>query len=326
MIFVKEEYFYEIANFVCKFNENNLMDLFDEIVYPAFTSQKNWKVKQGNFFFKDVQLINLDEKSEKTLALVGRFVRDTVLKSPQRYNYESGDLIQGEQEMQTSPSAIFVLILNNHRLIYLKETAYAPTIEMFRKTALTFLRRETRSHMEALPKEHRQEFIQQYGLPDLRITPLTSKQSLASFVRSYNLLETVKITLKSRNNDEINNADFIDSLQEISESVNSKATVLTYQNTDGLDKEEMIEQIEKTTKHTNQHVQLIGRSLTGEVVKGDNDNFKIVQSISGVDLGQLKNTAKSLFKRLKKLKENKSISLPETESNVKEKLENLNCD
>lgn len=142
--------------------------------------------------------------------------------------------------------------------------------------------------MEALPKEHRQEFIQQYGLPDLRITPLTSKQSLASFVRSYNLLETVKITLKSRNNDEINNADFIDSLQEISESVNSKSTVLTYQNTDGLDKEEMIEQIEKTTKHTNQHVQLIGRSLTGEVVKGDNDNFKIVQSISGIDLGQLK--------------------------------------
>ena len=88
----------------------------------------------------------------------------------------------------------------------------------------------------------------------------------------------------------------------------------------------MIEQIEKTTKHTNQHVQLIGRSLTGEVVKGDNDNFKIVQSISGIDLGQLKNTAKSLFKRLKKLKENKSISLPETESNVKEKLDNLNCD
>ena len=52
---MKEEYFYEIANFVCKFNENDLMDIFDEIVYPAIHTQKNWKVKQGNFFFKDVQ-------------------------------------------------------------------------------------------------------------------------------------------------------------------------------------------------------------------------------------------------------------------------------
>ncbi len=39
-----------------------------------------------------------------------------------------------------------------------------------------------------------------------------------------------------------------------------------------------------------------------------------------------KSFPKLKFKRLKKLKENKSISLPETESNVKEKLDNLNCD
>lgn len=323
---MKNEYFYEIANFVCKFNENNLMDLFDEIVYPAFTSEKNWKVKQGNFFFKDVQLVNLGDKSEKTLALVGRFVRDTVLKRQQIYNYESSSLVQDESAMQTSPSAIFVLILNNHRLIYLKETSHAPTVEMFRKTALTFLRRNTKYYMEAMPKEERLEFIQEYGLPDLRITPLTSKQSLASFIRSYNLLETVKITLKTRNNDEINNADFIESLQEISESLNSKSTTLIYQNKEGLDKEEMIEQIQETTKHTNQYVQLVGLSSTGEVVKGDNDNFKIIQSISGISLGELKKVAKSLFKKVKKLKEDNSISLPKTEDSVKEKLDNLNCD
>lgn len=324
---MKNEYFYEIANFVCKFNKHNLMDLYDEVVLPAFTTKDNWRLKKGNFFFTDVQLIELENKDEKTVAIVGRFIRDTVLKRDQVYDQNSGKVIHDPKTLRSSPSSVFVLILNNHRLIYLKETPYAPTLEMFRETAITFLRRRTRDYSKTLLDDHKKDFLINYGLPDLRITPLTSKKGLADFVRTYKVLQTVKITLKARNNDEIDNADFIDSLQERSEAVGSNSTTLLYQNKDeGLDKEKMIEQIQDTTKHTNQHVQLIGLSKENEVIKGDNENFKIVQSISDITLSDVKDVAIKLFDKIKKLKSDRTIHLPRTEKVVQDKINKINAD
>ena len=136
-------YTYELANFVCKFNSHNLMDMLHEVVIPAFTIEDTWKVKRGNFFFQSTQIVELPNQSEKTFAIIGRFIRDTKLTSTQIYDYETKELISQKDSIQTSPSALFVLILNNHRLIYLKETPHAPTLEMFKETCQTFFRRKT---------------------------------------------------------------------------------------------------------------------------------------------------------------------------------------
>lgn len=321
------EYSYELANFVCKFNKYNLMDLYDQVVKPAFLNEDIWKVKKGKFFFSDVQIVELSNEDERTLAITGRFIRDTVLRRKQRYDRKTKTLIQDEQTLQSSPSSIFVLILNNHRLIYLKETPHAPTVEMFRETCYTFLSRRTRDYAKQLGDDQRKKFITEYGLPDLRITPFTSEESLTKFIQEFSVLNTVKITLKPRNNDDIDNADLIDSLHDISESLGSSSTQLIYHNKeDGLDKEKMIEQIRDTTKHTNQLVQLSGLSQENTVLKGDNTNFKIVKYIKDINLSDIKNVANKLFEKVKDLKSSNTIKLPSTEKSLQQKIDVIDID
>ena len=63
-------YTYELANFVCKFNSHNLMDMLHEVVIPAFTIEDTWKVKRGNFFFQSTQIVELPNQS----ALLHKYV------------------------------------------------------------------------------------------------------------------------------------------------------------------------------------------------------------------------------------------------------------
>lgn len=311
---------FEIANFVCKFNENNLMDLFEEVVLPAFHRDDKWKISNGTFFFKDVSLINYQTNDELYYALAGKFIRNTVLRRQQYHDDITGELIQDDQSLPSSPSAFFVLILNNHRLIYLKETKNAPTLEMFRSTAETFLKRETRDYASSLTKESKKEFLLNFGLPSVRITPLTSDVRLAEFIKSYKKLETVKVTLKVRN-DENDYAGFIDELQERSTTANSQSTNLLYENKNkGLNKDVITQQLSDLTQQGNQTVRLVGLSENDEVLKGDNENFKILQSINGIDLKNISSTTKSLIKRFTNLVDKKQITIPKTKQSVLNKL------
>lgn len=313
---------YEIANFVCKFNENNLMDLFEEIVLQAFHRKDTWKIKSGTFFFKDVQFTEYQHDSEEVLyAITGRFIRNTFLRREQYLDEQTNELIQDTKVLATSPSAFFVLILNNHRLMYLKETRHAPTLEMFRSTTETFLKRETRDYLNYLEPLSRKNFIETYGLPSLRITPLSSETKLAEFIKSYKKLETVKVTLKARN-DENDHAGFIDVLQNKSDAVDSQSTNLVYENKkDGLNKEQITHQLSDLTKQGNQTIKLIGLSEKDEILKGNNENFKITQSINGLDLTNVKKSASKLMIRFIDLIKKGQITIPKTDDKVLKKLE-----
>lgn len=191
---------------------------------------------------------------------------------------------------------------------------------MFRSTAETFLKRETRDYASSLPKESKRDFLLDFGLPSVRITPLTSDVRLAEFIKSYKKLETVKVTLKIRN-DENDYAGFIDELQERSAAANSQSTNLLYENKDkGLNKDVITQQLSDLTQQGNQAVRLVGLSENDEVLKGDNENFKIIQSINGIDLKNISATAKSLIKRFSNLIEKKQITVPKTKDSVIQKL------
>ncbi|NHB58907.1 hypothetical protein G9F32_12895 [Acinetobacter sp. 194] len=321
---MKNSYDFEVANFVCKFNDFNLMDLFEEITLNAFYRIDKWKIKNGTFFFKDVKFIEYESDKERIYALTGRFIRNTFLKREQYHDETTGELVQDTKVLPSSPSATFVLILNNHRLIYLKETKHAPTLDMFKSTAETFLKRETKDYLLSLDQGSKKDFIQKYGLPSVRITPLTSEVRLSEFIKSYKKLETVKVTLKVRN-DENDHSGFIDVLQEKSDAADSKSTNLLYENKDnGLNKEAITKQLSDLTRQGNQSIRLIGKSNTDETLKGDNENFKIIQSINGLDLKNIAQTGKKLVQRFIKLIDLGQITVPETKSEVIQKLEKHN--
>ena len=122
------------ANFICRFgDEKVLLDYAEEIVIPAFTHDTYVRSygKHTHYHFYKVKFVKLDEIAGiPVFALAGRFVKDTMLTRHQVFEEQVG-LIQDEQEMRSSPSAFFVLILNNHRLIYFPETPHAPEFNSF---------------------------------------------------------------------------------------------------------------------------------------------------------------------------------------------------
>lgn len=317
-------YTYELANFVCRFNQHKLMDMFQEIVLPAFTIENNWKVKRGNLFFQSVQLVQLPNQNEKTLAIIGRFIRDTKLTSTQIYDYESKELVPQKDSIQTSPSALFVLILNNHRLIYLKETPHAPTLEMFKETCKTFLRRQTRLYAESLLDDARKEFISTYGLPDIDVTPLNTKESLEDFLKEYKTIHSIKITLKKRNDELQFRDDLIRKAQQKTDYMKSSTTTLSFSNKkDGLDFDQTKEQLVEATEQGNQGILIEGVNSFGDHLKGNNDKFKVTKYISGIDLNNIVSSASALYKSFTKLTQKREIIVPPTEVSVKNKIENI---
>ncbi|MEO0014056.1 MAG: hypothetical protein RLZZ535_2445, partial [Cyanobacteriota bacterium] len=74
------------------------------------------------------------------LGIVGRYIQNTQLQRTQIYDKQTDSLRRDKQAIQSSPSSIFVLILNNHRLIYLKETPCAPSLNSFQATIKKFIK------------------------------------------------------------------------------------------------------------------------------------------------------------------------------------------
>ena len=128
------------ANFVCHFGDAELLDYLDEIVVPAFLHGGVRTLKDGKYFFHSVQILNLGNvNNQPQMAICGRFVKDMVVRSEQRYDAVTDTVLPNNQKMETAPSAIFSLLLASHKLIYLLETANAPGLESFRSTVNSFL-------------------------------------------------------------------------------------------------------------------------------------------------------------------------------------------
>ena len=128
------------ANFVCHFGEAELLDYLDEIIIPAFTGGGVRTFKDGTYRLNSVEVFDLaTTNAEPELAICGRFIKDMVVHSEQRYDAVTDTVVPENRMMETAPSALFALLLASHKLIYLSETAHAPGMESFRSTVTSLL-------------------------------------------------------------------------------------------------------------------------------------------------------------------------------------------
>lgn len=93
---------------------------------------------------------------DERVLLVGRFIKDMTLEREQVYNTSQG-LIEDYEKLQSSPSAIFVLILDIHRLVYLKETKFAPSMENFKSTIENFIKIKHKNYIDQLAENSKFE-------------------------------------------------------------------------------------------------------------------------------------------------------------------------
>ncbi len=316
------------ANFVCHFGSRELLDYLNEIVLPAFTSAKAVRTfKDGRYFFDSVELVNLaHEPGTLELAICGRFVKDMIVRSEQRWDSEIGTLVPEVRKLETAPSAVFVLLLASHKLIYLLETASAPGMESFRTTAATFLSAARRDYIDSianrakkgeLTESEQAQYVEHdengkpgrvtkirlhelVGATALEIVPLSNEETLRSFLQLFKKLQVATVRLVKPNS-ELDNDDFIEGLREKSEAVGSRNSTLTYRNSDGLIRDKVAEQLEVAATDANTEIKLEGIDATGRSLRGSNDEFKIVSYLDSkpAEIPSLARRMYNLFRSLR---------------------------
>jgi len=320
------------ANFICRFGDEKVMiDLAEQIVIPAFMDREiERKYKDTSYFFLQTKIIDFSEKKNMpVLGIVGRFIKNTLLEREQIYDDKNG-LIKDKKAIQSSPSAVFVLILNNHKLIYLKETANAPSMAELHSTIDKFIRKKHEKFITDTykrlkhhnKKASKYDVYREYPVPRIKIIPLSSEESLKEFVQRYQTLTTVETTLVQKNH-EVDLNGFFSQLRETMDAVGAKRTALKHTNTkDGLSKEKVVEQLSVVAGQGNTEIKLNGKDAQGDTLNGDNHNFKIKVPIDEVK-ETVEESAFQMFDTFNKLIKNKTIKIAETEHSVNEKIKEI---
>lgn len=271
------------GNFICRFGEAaTLLDHAVEIVIPAFTDEKlRRRHGETSYFFLDVAVENVGTPTAPRPALAGRFIKDGVLRRQQVYSPEDG-LRPDPQAMRTAPSAFFVLLLENHRLIYFAETADAPEMQAFAVTAKSFIKFKHDQYLRGL-QERREEEGQPTTLvklreeippPTLNLVALTSNTSIEAFVARYRTLKQVQITLL-KPNDEFDAASMIRAVREQNTRVKAESTLIEHRSANGLNASAAVEEITEASRSGNQIVKLSGTDREGNALKGNNEHFQL---------------------------------------------------
>lgn len=325
----------EMGNLICRFGSDHvLLDLAEEVVLPAFLAENQVRsYGSTRYFFHDVKPVLLDNGADKVVGIIGRFIKDTTLAREQIFVEDKG-LVRDSESIRSSPSSIFLLILNNHRLIYVKETKDAPPKDAFKSTLLDFLResherfinetfenhKAERDENPALERVTKKDLRAKFPRPSLELIPLTSEESIEEFVRKYKILKTIEIALSDRN-DENDNDPFFDLMQKRKDDIGSAKSVLKHSNPEGLDKDVAITEIAEATSQGNQEVKLVGEDEGGDTLRGNNEKFQLRKPLDNLG-DSLPEAANDLYVTFSSLVQDGLVKLPEVSDKAR-RLTNL---
>lgn len=327
----------EFGNYTLKFgDEKVLLDLFGEIVSPSFKERQYVrKIKnRGEYFFLDTEIIRLPlDNGTETAAIAGRIVKNTKLKRDQIYTNDG--IIADPKELETAPTSVFVLLLDNHRLIFCREVSGAPTIQNFESTSSAFLLRRHLEYIDELMalKEHelgtppprgtKAKLFRETPRPELRVTPLTDPQSIEAFVQRFKKVEELVIKLLPTNQEEINNDDFWKDLGRRKNDMNSATATVRFANgKDGLIPNEVVAQTSSATGLGNSEVKLRGHDIEGDELKGNNEDFSLTVEIGDMPKA-IPKAGKVLHSTFKKLAESGHIALPALAAGILDRVKML---
>jgi hypothetical protein len=275
------------ANFILRFGEKVLLDYVEEIVLPAFldTSMVRTYADTTRYHFYNVSLVALDQGEVPAVGIAGRFIKDTLLSRTQIFDPEKG-LIHDEHSIASSPSAFFLLILNNHRLAFIPETRHAPDLSAFKATAQRFLKEKHKGYIDSLFEQAKdtetqttkKELLEAHPNPDLELIPLTSTEGIEKFVANYDVLKSIEFRLV-KPNDEIDGAEIFREVRDYFGGMDPKQTKITASNKEGLDKDKAIQIIHDASAAGNQEVTLKGTDPDGNRMTGNNDEFKVAVEV-----------------------------------------------
>lgn len=120
----------QLANLNCTFGTveekaSPMLEYFTEIIYPAFKRKKKYRT----LFFDEIKI---GENKKIGYYLYGKIIRDTTLEVKSRYDWEKEMLIDTDEKYRTSPFSEFILMLNNHKLLFIPGSKGHPRLSSFK--------------------------------------------------------------------------------------------------------------------------------------------------------------------------------------------------
>ncbi|MEM9014569.1 MAG: hypothetical protein AAGB02_05620 [Pseudomonadota bacterium] len=322
------------ANFVLRFGEEKaLLDYAEQILIPAFTDDTLIKsYTSASFYFYEARLERLnDDKDNPVMALTGRFIKDTELRREQIFDPKKG-LIKDEKSIRSCPNAYFILVLNDHRLLYLPETRNAPGFGAFKNTALSFIREKHNQFIEQLQSEAKQSnekltkkaLRTEHPSPSLEVLPIVAKDAIEDFVDRYAVLKQIDFRLISPNEEIDTKSLLADVRQHLGQELNASSTKVTTRNSKGLDLTSAREKLVEASDSDNREIILSGTDKSGNLLKGDNDSFKVETPIETVP-SERKRLNRVLFDAFRDNVKAKSIKAAEVADKAKSAIKKLSA-
>lgn len=319
-----------IANFICKFgDEIVLLDKLEEIIIPAFLSDGVREYGEDiRYFLHNVQVLKFSDGNPE-VAISGRLVKEGKVTRDQVFH--QGKIVKDHREMESAPSSFFVLLLSNHKLLYVRETIGAPALSTFASTMNAFIKNSyrdwlkkemTRSKEAGNPLTQRQ-IVKRVPLPNVEIVELSTESEIRKFVRRFKIINAVEIQLLSTNH-ETDNAPLFRRLRGVKDKLGAEQ--LTIKNTKsgdvGLNKADVADFVSGQAEEANSRIVLRGKDLDGEPMNAVNDHFKLSIKIPDLPQGVLAATNK-LYKIFERQITNGTLVIKKAPVAALRKLENF---
>lgn len=269
----------QIANFVCTFGpDHDLIDKIDDIVIPSFFGDTLTRsYGDTTFYIYEPKWIELGTGVNAELAIMGRFIKDTMLKREQIL--KNGKLLESHNEMQSTPSAFFVLMLKDHRLLYFAETLFAPELNAFASTMQIFLRRIWRDYLNKKHKEEGNDKTHKdlralHPMPVLNIVPVAKNDRIDSLMKEFERIEKIRFRL-IRPNQETDASEVFQSVRNRFQPLSPSRLDIEMADSDGLNKSESIAAVKEATSGMNTDIIVSGVDDQGNRIKADNNEFAL---------------------------------------------------
>ncbi|MEJ1160711.1 hypothetical protein [Prosthecomicrobium sp. N25] len=308
----------QFANFILRFGEKKfLLDYLDTVVIPAITSKKIVRRygRKTKFKLVDTNIVRLESGDKPVFGVYGRLVKDTLLVRTQLL-IEGDTLVKDESSMRSSPSSFFLLVINNHRLVYFPETPHAPDLKAFKATIQYFLDEEHRRYIRKListpigapfPRSVSEAYFENPA-PTLEVVPLGGGKDLVEFLRQYKVLKKISLRVV-RPNPELDGAEILGELVEYTKKLEADSSTLISESKGGLSVDAAIETAKDAIETGSVFVTTNGTDKLGNQLQGNNEKFIITRNLAAIppdDSG----TAAKMYDALKKLGDEQIVKVP----------------
>lgn len=283
-----------IANFICRFGDQKvLLDLFREIVYPAFFDsgpRSYGKSSKNSLFLFDLKLADLGSNSIPEPVIAGRFVRDMDLT--RSHVLRDDKLVPNPAEMESATSARFVLILSSHTLLYVPETPYAPSLGTFRSTIQFHLSKAWSKYIKSEARRKRKldprgptireitlALMEEVPRPELNIHELPGHISIRDFLQKFQKINRVEYRIDDTNH----TTDFLPLVEQLrtqKQATESDKIIIVERNPKNIPA--LSKQLHGALRDGNVNATITGKAVNGGTISGSNEEFRLLVPLGNV--------------------------------------------